>query len=94
MRTRMCRSLLWAAVILVPSLVVGPAAAIGPGPLVSCKSRSPAGDPNFGYMPTTWRPWPVSHAPTIVSVPMAPAHPGGVPARTGTLPAPDMEKAH
>jgi hypothetical protein len=96
MRTRTCHSLLWAVVILVLGVAAGQASAIGPGPLVSCKWATPAGDPLFGYVPTTWRPWPLSRNCPVISVPVTALHPGGAPNRlvpgTGTQPPLDMDK--
>jgi hypothetical protein len=92
MRTRSCRSLRWAFALLVFGVVAGPAAAIGPGPLLRCKGGGPPTcDASFGYVPTVWRPWPVCApvcAPADVSVPpMTPAEPGAAAVPAHTVPA-------
>ncbi len=96
MRTRTCGSLQWAVVILALTVAAERASAIGPGPLKRCKSEFPGGDPLFGYVPTTWRPWPTPCAAPVISVPVPAAHPAGAPDRTvpanGAHPTPDMNK--
>ena len=85
MRTRTCRGLRLALGLLALAVTVGRAWAIGPGPLHGCKSAVFPSEPCFGYVPTTWRPWPPACAPGACGTPLPPL---GGPAAPAVPPMP------